>query len=99
MRVVRFHGPSSERDRLKNSLRGDRTFDIMLTTYDSYVIEDGWFKSHRWSYCVLDEGHKIKNSETALSQKLQGLGSMYRLSEFSAFDWRSCFSTVCFQQF
>ncbi|KAF9468349.1 P-loop containing nucleoside triphosphate hydrolase protein [Collybia nuda] len=79
MRVIRFHGPSGERERLKNSLRGDRSFDIMFTTYDSYVTEDGWFKSQRWSYCVLDEGHKVKNSDTALAHKLQGFGSAYRL--------------------
>lgn len=81
MRVIRFHGPVSERDRIKQRLKGDRAFDIMITTYDAYVIEDAWFKSNRWTYCVLDEGHKIKNSETNLSQKIQGLGSLYRLSE------------------
>ncbi|KAF8961860.1 P-loop containing nucleoside triphosphate hydrolase protein [Flammula alnicola] len=79
MRVVRFHGNASERDRLKNSLRGDDDFDVILTTYDAYVTEDGWFKSRRWTYCVLDEGHKIKNSETNLAHKLQGQGSLYRL--------------------
>ena len=52
----------------------------MLTTYDAYSVEDTWFKSHRWTYCVLDEGHKIKNSETSLAHKVQGIGSLYRLS-------------------
>ena len=80
MRVVRFHGPSSERDRLKDTLRGDHPYEIVLTTYENYVAEERWFKMHRWTYCVLDEGHKIKNSDTNLSQKVQGLGSMYRLS-------------------
>ncbi|KAF8063974.1 P-loop containing nucleoside triphosphate hydrolase protein [Lyophyllum atratum] len=79
LRVIRFHGPSNERERLKHSLRGERAFDIMLTTYEAYVGEDQWFKSFRWAYCVLDEGHKIKNSETILSQKVQGIGSMHRL--------------------
>ncbi|KAG6915978.1 hypothetical protein DXG01_009030 [Tephrocybe rancida] len=79
MRVIRFHGPNTERDRLKHSLRGNRDFDIMLTTYETYVGEDQWFKSNRWTYCVLDEGHKIKNSDTLISHKVQGLGSLYRL--------------------
>jgi SWI/SNF-related matrix-associated actin-dependent regulator of chromatin subfamily A member 5 len=82
MRVVRFHGSSSERNRIKDSTRGDRAFDIMLTTYDAYVAEDQWFKSQRWTYCVLDEGHKIKNSDTNLAHKVQYLGSLFRLSEF-----------------
>ncbi|KAG6887770.1 hypothetical protein C0992_010819 [Termitomyces sp. T32_za158] len=79
MRVIRFHGPNNERERLKHNLRGERHFDIMLTTYETYVAEDQWFKNNRWTYCVLDEGHKIKNADTVLSQKVQGLGSLYRL--------------------
>ncbi|KAG6887949.1 hypothetical protein C0995_011389 [Termitomyces sp. Mi166 len=79
MRVIRFHGPNNERERLKHNMRGDRNFDIMLTTYEAYVAEDQWFKSNRWTYCVLDEGHKIKNSDTLLAYKVQGLGSLYRL--------------------
>ncbi|KAG6853121.1 hypothetical protein C0991_006731 [Blastosporella zonata] len=81
MRVIRFHGPSNERERLKHSLRNNHNFDIMITTYETYVSDDQWFKSNRWTYCVLDEGHKIKNSETLLSHKVQGLGSLHRLRE------------------
>ncbi|KAG5642277.1 hypothetical protein DXG03_003054 [Asterophora parasitica] len=79
MHVIRLHGPANERDRLKQTLRGKRDFDIMFTTYETYVAEDQWFKSFRWTYCVLDEGHKIKNSDTLISSKIQGLGSLYRL--------------------
>ena len=82
MRLIRFHGSSNERTCVKDSMRGDRTFDIMLTTYDTYVCEDQWFKSHRWTYCVLDEGHKIKNHNTDISHKIQHLGSLFRLSRF-----------------
>ncbi|KAJ4486561.1 SNF2 family N-terminal domain-containing protein [Lentinula edodes] len=78
MTVVRFHGSANERLRLRNTLR-EGNFDILVTTYEVYVTEDSWFKSRRWTYCVLDEGHKIKNSETIVSQKLQGLNAMYRL--------------------
>lgn len=81
MRVIRFHGPNNERERFKHNMRSDRHFDIVITTYETYVAEDQWFKSNRWTYCVLDEGHKIKNTDTLLSQKVQGLGSLYRLRE------------------
>jgi SWI/SNF-related matrix-associated actin-dependent regulator of chromatin subfamily A member 5 len=83
MRVIRLHGLASERNRIKDSTKGDRTFDIMLTTYETYVLEDPWFKSRRWTYCVLDEGHRIKNSDTNLALKVQTLGSLFRLSRFS----------------
>lgn len=48
----------------------------------AFVAEDGWFKNRRWTYCVLDEGHRIKNSETNLSNRVQGIGARYRLSRF-----------------
>ena len=57
------------------------TFDICVTTYEAYVAEDTWFKSRRWTYCVLDEGHKIKNSETNIAHKVQGIGSLFRLGQ------------------
>lgn len=83
-RALRFHGQASERARLKNSIRdGKSDFDVCVTTYESFVAEHGWFKSKRWNYCVLDEGHKIKNSETGIASKLQGVGASRRLSKWS----------------
>jgi SWI/SNF-related matrix-associated actin-dependent regulator of chromatin subfamily A member 5 len=80
LRAIRFHGPASERARLKDSVRLDEeAFDICVTTYEAYANEETWFKSRRWTYCVLDEGHKIKNSETNIAHKVQGIGSLFRL--------------------
>jgi hypothetical protein len=56
-------------------------FDLCITTYEAYVCEDSWFKSRRWFYCVLDEGHRIKNTDTNLFNKVRGIGSLYRLSK------------------
>ena len=47
----------------------------------AFSAEDSWFKARRWTYCVLDEGHKIKNSETNLAHRVQGIGALYRLSK------------------
>ncbi|KAF9259046.1 hypothetical protein L218DRAFT_908811 [Marasmius fiardii PR-910] len=80
-KVERFHASSpNERLRLRNTLyRGLGTVDIVLTTYEMYVNENNWFKTRRWTYCVLDEGHRIKNAETNVAHQLQGLGVLYRL--------------------
>ncbi|KAK2463894.1 hypothetical protein APHAL10511_004066 [Amanita phalloides] len=79
--TLRFHGAAPERTRIKEGLRRGRIQQphIMFTTYEMFVAEDSWFKSQRWTYCVLDEGHKIKNAETNVSGKLHGIGSLYRL--------------------
>lgn len=91
--VCTLHGPAHERARLTKSLislGGPPTvtsepssprFDIVLTTYDAYKAEQGWFKysSRTWNYVVLDEGHSIKNSDTQLAHALQPIRAFHRL--------------------
>ncbi|KAF8636103.1 hypothetical protein AX17_003808 [Amanita inopinata Kibby_2008] len=81
MQTLRFHGIASERNRIKDALRRGQIQrpDVIFTTYETFVAEDSWIKSQRWTYCVLDEGHKIKNADTNLAGKLHGIGSLYRL--------------------
>lgn len=90
----------TERARIKEEVRsGKLTFDICVTTYESYVAEDTWFKSKQWTYIVLDEGHRIKNSDTNVAHKLQGVGSLYKLSKaFSSTSMRSCYNVFQFSQ-
>ncbi|KAI0086882.1 SNF2 family N-terminal domain-containing protein [Irpex rosettiformis] len=79
-RVLRFHAQESERTRLKNAVRdGQLEFDVCVTTYEGFVAEDTWFKSKKWTYAVLDEGHRIKNRDTQIARSVQGIGSLYRL--------------------
>lgn len=118
LRVIRFHGPAKERERVKKIASGEMDFygnetlshrkkvqtrraaagksvinvdsesdedeehsvDMIVTTYESYQKEHGWFKrAYVWRYVVLDEGHKIKNDKTDISKCLQGLKAEYRL--------------------
>lgn len=54
--------------------------DIVVTTYETYQSEQGWFKRiFAWQYVVLDEGHKIKNDLSLISTSLQGLRAEFRL--------------------
>ena len=55
-------------------------YDLIITTYEAFVSEQKWLKStFIWRYVVLDEGHRIKNSETALSKALLNLKAEHRL--------------------
>ncbi|RVD84046.1 uncharacterized protein DFL_005815 [Arthrobotrys flagrans] len=57
-----------------------RGWDIIVTSYDTFVAEKVWFKrAFIWRYVALDEGHQIKNSETLSSQSLQSINAEYRL--------------------
>ncbi|WPH04552.1 SWI/SNF chromatin remodeling complex component [Acrodontium crateriforme] len=93
LKVVRFHGPRSERDRFKAEMlekvtaakkagapKLDPPTDIVVTTYETFVSEKAWLKmAFAWRYCVLDEGHKIKNDASLVSSALQSLRAEFRL--------------------
>ncbi|KAI4720738.1 hypothetical protein E4T48_02919 [Aureobasidium sp. EXF-10727] len=107
LKVLRFHGSTSERNEVKlmasgvtdrygnatgrnKTKRGDvsvptnedsgTVFDIMVTNYETFQSESSWLKqAFVWRYCILDEGHKIKNDKTNISLALQGLQAEHRL--------------------
>lgn len=83
LNVVRFHGPKTERQRLMDDCRANsksKKIDVVVTTYETFVAESGWFKrAFVWRYCVLDEGHKIKNYQSDVSRSLKSLKAEYRL--------------------
>lgn len=63
-----------------DDFQDERGVDLIVTTYEGFLAEQGWFKkAFLWSYVVLDEGHKIKNDLSLVSKALQGLGAEYRL--------------------
>ncbi|EMC91705.1 hypothetical protein BAUCODRAFT_79168 [Baudoinia panamericana UAMH 10762] len=79
-KAVRFHGPRVERNQVKQELLGATDVDIIVTTYDTFKAEAGYFKrAFAYKYCVLDEGHKIKNEQSEVSEALQSLQAEYRL--------------------
>ena len=55
-------------------------YDLIITTYEMYLTEQKWLKgAFIWRFVVLDEGHKIKNSDTELSRALQTIKAEHRL--------------------
>ena len=82
LHVVRFHGPKVEREKIRQSSHERRTFrpDLFITTYEAFLTDQAWFKrAFVWRYCVLDEGHKVKNSSSNVSTALHGLSAEFRL--------------------
>lgn len=91
-KVDRFGHETSQSKRIKSQRRStpargrpseneDITgFDVLITTYEVFVAESGWFKqAFVWRYVILDEGHKIKNEKSNVSQALQSLKAEHRL--------------------
>ncbi|CAK5264833.1 unnamed protein product [Mycena citricolor] len=79
MNAVLIHGSSEERQRRRVLLRTDPA-DIVITTYETACSSEmKWLKTQGWACVVLDEGHRIKNSETEVAASVSGIGSMWRL--------------------
>ncbi|GAA5924215.1 hypothetical protein JCM10213_004524 [Rhodosporidiobolus nylandii] len=76
--AIRFHGPAAERQRLKGDFLA-KAPNLLVTTYEAFVAEQVFFKSRKWGVLALDEGHKIKNSESNVSIAVQGLGAKMRV--------------------
>jgi TATA-binding protein-associated factor len=74
--AVAYTGPAAERQKIK-PLMADA--DIVITSYEVCRNDVNLFKPLNWNYCVLDEGHLIKNPKAKTSQAVKSLNSYHRL--------------------
>ncbi len=80
-RVVRFHGPKDERGRMKlEEMSNVSDFDAVVTTYETLVAEVNWIRrKYLWAAIVVDEGHRLKNEKSQLSEKLRTVPTLSRV--------------------
>lgn len=86
--VVLYHGPKAERDKLRKTyMRKDYAIDgikrriksVFVTSYEIAIRDRPNFMSSRWSYLVVDEGHRLKNMNCKLIQELKQFTAANRL--------------------
>ncbi|KAL4788039.1 SNF2 family N-terminal domain-containing protein [Aspergillus varians] len=77
-RIV-YKGPPNVRKQQQQNIRWGN-FQVLLTTYE-YIIKDRPVLSKiKWTHMIVDEGHRMKNSQSKLSSTLsQYYISRYRL--------------------
>lgn len=51
----------------------------MITSYDIFRKEAEAFSKQHWAYCVLDEGHVIRNPKTKIAHAVKSLRAEHRL--------------------
>lgn len=71
-----FVGPASDRLRLRDQL--GKT-DIVITSYEVCRNDIDVLSPFNWNYCVLDEGHLIKNPRAKTTMAVKKLLSNHRL--------------------
>ncbi|KAH7047549.1 SNF2 family DNA-dependent ATPase domain-containing protein [Macrophomina phaseolina] len=73
---VAYVGPPAERAKVRAQLADA---DIVITSYDICRNDIEVMAPLNWNYCVLDEGHLIKNSKTKTTYAVKRLVSNHRL--------------------
>ena len=71
-----YVGPPADRHRLRSQL-GD--YDIVITSYEVCRNDVEIFAPLSWNYCVLDEGHLIKNPRAKTTIAVKRIPSNHRL--------------------
>ncbi|KAJ3077794.1 chromatin remodeling complex Adenosinetriphosphatase [Quaeritorhiza haematococci] len=66
--VFMFHGNKDARADLVRDILLPGKFDVCVTSYEMCLLEKGHFKKFSFQYIVIDEAHRIKNENSALSQ-------------------------------
>nr|CAD7399296.1 unnamed protein product [Timema cristinae] len=73
---LQYVGPPAERDKMR-SLVGQH--NLVVASYDIVRKDIDFFSSIKWNYCILDEGHVIKNGKTKSSKAIKQLTANHRL--------------------
>lgn len=88
---IAYGGNVSERISIKNRLSGPlgggqsnqkpdkKAINLIVTSYDVFRNDTDFFRAFEWNYCVLDEGHIIKNGKTKLSKAVRLITARHRL--------------------
>lgn len=76
----RFHASSEFRKILmKANLIPPIKYDVIVTTYEMVAYEIATFRKLRFNYLIVDEAHKLKNSEGQVHQALASLNALHRI--------------------
>ncbi|KAK7280168.1 hypothetical protein RJT34_25230 [Clitoria ternatea] len=68
--TVLYDGRLEERKAMKEELSGEGKFNVLLTHYDLIMRDKAFLKKIQWHYLIVDEGHRLKNHESALARTL-----------------------------
>lgn len=75
MKVLKYTGTKQERQKIK--LNSD--YNLILTSYEISIRDFTKLNSVSWKYLIVDEGHRLKNSECLLIKVLKKLDVQNRL--------------------
>lgn len=72
--ICKYYGDAETRQRQQNV-----KCDIMLTTYEMFLKDVSYFTSKLWNILIVDEGHRLKNSNSQSFINLQIIQTNFRV--------------------
>ncbi|GER43251.1 chromodomain helicase DNA binding protein [Striga asiatica] len=92
LNVVEYHGNTTARAAIRqyewhannnNNPNGKKTsafkFNVLLTTYEMVLCDSSYLRGVPWEVLVVDEGHRLKNSESKLFGLLNTFNFQHRV--------------------
>lgn len=80
LKIACLKGLAEERaDTIKNVLSDESQWEVLVTQYETLLIEKAWVGKQKWKYICIDEAHRIKNEESKLSVAVRSFHSQNRL--------------------
>lgn len=76
LQPILYTGNSKERARLLPKLSKK---DVVITSYEVVRNDIASLEDYSWLYCILDEGHVIKNAKTKLTKAVKAINAQHRL--------------------
>jgi TATA-binding protein-associated factor len=76
LRPVLYTGNARERSRLLTKVLA---YDVVITSYEVVRNDIANLDGLNWLYCILDEGHVIKNAKTKLTKAVKSIQAQHRL--------------------
>lgn len=76
LRPLMYVGTARDRQRLLSKLG---SYDVVITSYEVVRNDIAGLQGVNWHYCILDEGHIIKNAKTKLTKSVKQIRANHRL--------------------
>ncbi|KAI5723904.1 hypothetical protein M8J76_012544 [Diaphorina citri] len=73
---LQYAGPPHEREKLRSRMK---EHNLIIASYDIIRKDNHVFSEVQWNYCILDEGHVIKNDKAKSTRAIKSLRANHRL--------------------
>uniref|UniRef100_A0A1J3DBB1 TATA-binding protein-associated factor BTAF1 n=1 Tax=Noccaea caerulescens TaxID=107243 RepID=A0A1J3DBB1_NOCCA len=74
--VLQYVGSAQDRSSLREQFKNH---NVIITSYDVVRKDADYLTQFSWNYCILDEGHIIKNAKSKITSAVKQLKAQHRL--------------------